>query len=261
MTDSNLTPLPPAIIDIHNHVAKDDPGGDKLIALMDSLNISHTVVLGNCKGVNQHAVQAIEKHPDRFIGGVCVDPRDGDSAIDLVKAHHAQGWRIVKLFPNMGYFPDDEALRPFFDMVAELKMGVLSHCGWLDPRAGVSAAYYSNPGRFEKLVRTYTQTPFIFAHMGGIDGFLQAIMLTTRTPNAYVDCSPGQGAWVLTHAGQMVASIPPHKLMWGADSYCHQDWLNHNHAALDKIGFGPHLAKIFHDNAMGLLRSLGAMRG
>jgi predicted TIM-barrel fold metal-dependent hydrolase len=253
---------PAKIIDVHNHVNQADPTGDRLVEKMDALSIETTLVMGVTRiesGSNERALAAVCKHPGRLVGGVCVDPRDGKSAVEKVRRYYGEGFRIVKLFPNMGYFPDDATLLPFFDAVAKLKMGVLSHCGFLAPQAGVAAAYYSQPGRFEKLLRTYKEMPFIFAHMGGIDGFLQTIMLTTRLPNAYTDCSPGQGAWVLDFAGQMAASIPPHKLMWGADSYDLERWLNHNQPALEKIGFAEHLDKIFYSNAKELLVRIGAL--
>ncbi len=256
--DIKPAPLPERIIDIHNHL---EPSGDPeaLISLMDESNIETTLVMGMFECPNEHILAAIRAHPTRFVGGVWADPREGLAAIDLVRKYNDGGCRIVKLFPNVGYYPDDETFRPFFDVVAELGMAVLSHCGWLMLQGGVTAAYYSQPGRFEKLVRTYTETPFIFAHMGGISGFLEAIMLATRAPNVYVDTSPGQGAWVLTAVGQMVATIPAAKILWGADSYNQAEWLPHNAAALTAIGFGDDFEKIFYSNARDLLVKIGAL--
>ena len=252
--------LPARYIDIHNHVHENEAGGDKLIEKMDAGNVEWALVMGFTReGSNEWALGAVKKHPTRLVGGVCVDPRNGDKALDTVRRYYDEGFRVVKLFPNLGYFPDDEAIRPFFDRVAEMKMAVLSHCGFLAPSAGVCAAYYAQPGRFEKLLRTYKEMPFIFAHMGGIDGFIQMIMLTTRLPNAYTDCSPGQGTWVLDFAGQMAASIPPHKLMWGVDGSGHVEQQRHDRQAIVKIGLGAHLDKIFYSNAKELLTRIGAI--
>ncbi len=256
--DIKPAPLPGRIIDIHNHL---EPSGDPeaLIGLMDESSIQTTLVMGMFECPNEHVLAAMDAHPGRLVGGVWADPRDGQAAIDLVRNYHDGGVRVVKLFPNVGYYPDDETFRPFFDVVAELGMAVLSHCGWLMPTAGVTAAYYSQPGRFEKLVRTYTDTPFIFAHMGGISGFLEAIMLATRAPNVYVDTSPGQGAWVLTAAAQMAATIPAGKILWGSDSYNQDQWLAHNAAALTAVGFGDDFEKVFYTNSRDLLMKIGAL--
>jgi predicted TIM-barrel fold metal-dependent hydrolase len=170
----------------------------------------------------------------------------------------------VKLFPNYGYYPDDEHFAPFFDAVAELNMGVLSHCGWLgeagaDMRNERWAAYYSHPGRFEMVVRTHPKTPFIMAHMGGIAGWLETIMLTTRTPNCYVDCSPGQGRLVLDKGGPMAGAVPPTKLLYGADAYNLPQSIPDYAAIMAAQGYGPHFDKIFYSNARGIFEQVGAV--
>jgi predicted TIM-barrel fold metal-dependent hydrolase len=250
--------LPDRIIDVHNHL---DPACDpsEFIGSMDGAGIEITLIMGTPLRGNEHVLHAVRKHPDRLVGGVYADPRQIVKAIDTIKHYHAEGIRVVKLFPNFGYYPDDDAVRPFFDIVAELGMAVLSHCGWLWPKAGVTAAYYSHPGRFEKVVRTYPQTIFIMAHMGGIAGFLETAMLTTRTPNTYVDCSPGQGTWVMQHAGSMVAGIPPQKLLWGSDMQPLTNCIERDRKLLENIGFGPHLEEIFHSNARGILEKIEAL--
>jgi predicted TIM-barrel fold metal-dependent hydrolase len=251
--------LPPRRIDIHNHVRPEDPGGDKLVGLMDGSDVEMALVMGAPGHPNEAVMQAVAKHPGRLVPGAYVDPREGTKALDEVARHHSLGVRVVKLFPNLGYYPDDDAFVPFFAKIADLGMAVLSHCGWLAPEAGVSAAYHSHPGRFEKPIRRHPRTPFILAHMGGIAGFLETIMLTTRTPNTYADVSPGQGTWVLEHAGPMAASIPPEKLLWGVDSYNIAAMLDRHGKALEAAGFGPHFEKIFHDNARGILERIGAI--
>lgn len=257
--------LPPQIIDIHNHAHFPDDGAE-LIGVMDELHIQTALLLGlpesiiDGHGANPRMLEAVRRRPERFVGGCYLDPRRGPAAIDEMRHYHAEGIRVVKLFPNHGYYPDDEGLRPFFDAVAELKLAVLSHCGWLTTAdTQVSAAYYSAPGRFEKLVRTYKETSFILAHMGGINGLLESIMLATRAPNLFLDCSPGQGTWALEFAGALVASIPPEKILWGADGLDPRAVLYRDREALEKIGFGPHFDKIFYSNARGLLERIGAL--
>lgn len=262
--------LPERLIDIHNHLyAEDDVSG--FLESMDACNIETTLVMGvpveDYELRNKAIVKVCQAHPDRLVGGPYYDPLQGKKAIDALKHYHAEGMRVVKLFPNLGYYPDDEKLRPFWDAVAELKMGVLSHCGWLalgNLGRGIShepwASYYSCPGRFEKVVRLYPDTIFIMAHMGGITGLLESVMLTTRTANTYVDCSPGQGLWALEAGGSITASIPPEKLMWGADSHNQAGLIPRYKKALENLGYGPHLEKIFYSNARGILAKMGGVK-
>jgi predicted TIM-barrel fold metal-dependent hydrolase len=252
--------LPERIIDIHNHLEVGDDGS-RIVHLMDAANVERTVVLGMPGRPNERVLAAVRAFPGRLVGGAYADPRRGRKAVDEIKRYHAEGFRIVKLFPNYGYYPDDKMVRPFFEKVAELGMAVLSHCGWLTTQERDVASYYSHPGRFEKLIRTFPGTIFILAHMGGIAGFLESVMLTTRTPNTYVDCSPGQGLWVLQSGGALVGSIPPEKLVWGADGYEFLKSREVYRAALVKLGYGPHLEKIFYANARGILEKIGAVTG
>jgi len=259
--------LPDRIIDIHNHLRPDDDGLE-LIGLMDEVHIDVTLIMGSPREFrlrNEAMVEACHKYPDRLVGGAYYDPREGKKAIDALKHYRDEGIPVVKLFPNLGYFPDADEVRPFFEKVAELGMAVLSHCGWLGGSGEkVSrenwAAYYSHPGRFEKVIRACPDTVFIMAHMGGIAGLLESVMLTTRTPNTFVDCSPGQGLWALEHGGAITASVPPEKLMWGADGYGQKESLPRYKTALEALGYGPHLDKVFYGNARGILEGLGLVK-
>ncbi len=255
--------LPEQIIDVHNHLHGDDSDASKLLALMDECNIEKTLIMGgpsNFDFRNEALVKACHRHPDRLVGGAFYDPRDGKKAIDALAHFNTEGMRIVKLFPNFGYYPDEDSVRPFFEKVAELGMGVLSHCGWLAPQPGMEvAAYYAHPGRFEKIIRVFPDTIFIMAHMGGIAGFLESVMLSTRTPNTYIDCSPGQGLWALECGGAIAGSIPSDKLMWGSDCYDQPGMLERYVPALEKLGYGPDFEKIFRTNALGIFEKLGVV--
>jgi len=255
--------MPKRIIDIHNHLPKDGP--EAMLDRMDDARIDVALVMGSPRSAevgNRALVRACHRHPDRFVGGACYDPREGKRALAKLKRYNAEGLRVVKLFPNLGYFPDEAKLRPFWDRVAELGMGVLSHCGWLGGSGDRMtrkpwAAYYSHPGRFEKVVRLYPDTVFILAHFGGIAGVLESVMLTTRTPNVYVDCSPGQGLWAVETCGAVAGTVPPGKLMWGADSQEQKTLIGRYRRALVGLGFGAHLDKVFYSNARGILEKLG----
>ena len=259
MTEADMR-LPSGIIDIHNHLSAKDQDAKQILGLMDKMDIEKTLVMGTSKGGNEKMLAAVELHPDRLVGGAYVDPREGAAAIDRVAQYYEQGIRLIKLFPNLGYFPDDGQFIPFFGKIAELGMGVLSHCGWLTPSMNVTAAYYSHPGRFEKVARQYPEMPMIMAHMGGIAGFLETVMLTTRTPNVYTDCSPGQGVWVLECAPEIAGSIPVDRIMWGADCYYDQVWFDRQKDALARCGFADNFQKVYRDNALGILKQIGAVK-
>jgi len=255
--------MPKRIFDVHNHLWGDDDGS-RLVATMDKLGIETTLIMGTKTRGNRTTAKACRKFKGRLIGGAYYDPREGKRAIRELRRWSDEGLRVVKLFPNFGYFPDDPKVRGFFDRVAQLKLAVLSHCGWLGGSgANMShqewATYYALPGRFEKVIRLYPDTVFILAHFGGIPGVLESVMLATRTPNTYIDCSPGQGLWAVEKCGAIAGSIPPEKLMWGADCQPTKEFLERYRKALVRLGYGEHLGKIFRTNARGIFEKLGVL--
>ncbi len=257
--------LPKRIFDAHNHLWGGG-GGSEMVERMDRLGIETTLIMGTMGNANEAVVKACRAHPGRLIGGAYYDPLDGRKAIAALKRFDEQGLRVVKLFPNLGYFPDQPSVRKFFEAVAGRKMLVLSHCGWLGGSGERMsrrdwASYYATPGRFEKLIRAFPEVTFIMAHMGGIPGVLESVMLSTRTPNCYIDCSPGQGLWALEACGPIAGSIPPDKLLWGADCPPDKAFLERYRKALVKLGYGPHLDKIFYGNARGIFERLGVVPG
>lgn len=251
--------MPESKIDFHNHVQVDDVCGERLLKLMDENGIERTMILGTPRIDNAGTLKAVKAHPNRFVGAVYADPREGQAALDEVNRYYDEGMRVVKLFPNLGYYPDDDAFGPLFELIAERGMAVLSHCGFLTPKMGISSAIYSYPCRFEKLIRTFPETPFILAHMGGMNGFLEAIMLATRTPNTYVDCSPGQGVWVWQNAGSQAATIPPERILWGVDCYDFDKWPPLQQTALAAAGMAAHFHRIYRENALEIWNRVGAI--
>lgn len=255
---SQMSKLPPRLFDAHSHVRPETL--DERLRQMDESHTQMALVMGTATDSCNEAVQeCCRRHPDRFVMGAYIDPRNIKRAEEEVRRWHGEGVRIIKLFPNSGYYPDSDAVRPMFELAAQLKMGVLSHCGYLSPKAGATSSYYARPERFEVLMRLYPDVPFILAHMGGISGYLETVMLTTRLKNAYTDCSPGQGTHVIRYGGPMVGTIPPEKLMWGADTVDPLPLLEKTTGALTAVGFGEHFEKIFYSNIRGVLQRLGVL--
>ena len=254
--------LPRGIFDAHNHLYGEDDGST-MIDWMDRCGVEKTLIMGGrAEGANERIVNAVCRCKGRLVGGAYYDPRKGKKAVEELKRWSGEGLRIVKLFPNLGYFPDDSKYEPFFDKVADLKLGVLSHCGWLGPSGDKMfkvpwASYHATPCTFEKVIRTHSETIFIMAHFGGILGVLEAVMLSTRTPNTYIDCSPGQGLWAIEHCGAVAGSIPPEKLLYGTDGIGTPELIELYRKALVKIGYVPHLDKIFRSNTQTLFEKLG----
>ena len=244
-------------IDIHIHpkFPAENVGG--IIAHMDRYEIEKIFALGSITSeeVNENILRLRRLAPDRIVGAPYIDPRASD-AFDKLQRYYDAGCRVVKLFPNYGYYPDDPAVLPFFEKVASLHCGVLSHCGWLGVKE-VCATKYARPSHFEELFRRFPEIPFIMAHMGGIDGFIEGIMYTTRTPNVYLDTTPGQSYWVFKYAPDFVKGMPPERLLLGSDGVSPEtDDSTYKTISghLSALGWEARLNDIFYRNADNLIK-------
>jgi len=249
--------IPARKIDFHTHPFFPLDEVLKTLDTMDKYGVEKIVSLGVSRegDENELVLKLRSAAPERIVGGPFLDPRDAN-AIDELSRFHDAGCRMVKLFPNRGYYPDDAEFVPFFERVAELGWGVLSHCGWLGTK-DVCATKYARPGRFEEVFRRFPETLFVMAHMGGIDGFIEGIMYTTRTPNVYLDSTPGQSHWVFAHAGEMVRGMPHERLLMGTDGIgaAWEDGIDVGEEyrvqseMLENIGWGQWAEEIFYTNA------------
>jgi uncharacterized protein len=82
-----------------------------------------------CKFKAQHDDLATLRndHPEEVIPFVAVDPRQPD-VVDKAIERLEQGFRGIKLYPPLGYHPDDRRLRPLYEYAEEHDHPVITHC-------------------------------------------------------------------------------------------------------------------------------------
>lgn len=249
------------IIDFHTHPMYPLEDIGKILDFMDKCGVEKTLSLGLPRehGGNERLFALRKLAPSRIIGGPFVDPRNL-KAFDELKKFHDEGCRILKLFPNYGYYPDDVQFVSFFEKAAQMGFGILSHCGWLGTDK-VCSTRYARPGRFEEVFRRFPDMLFVMAHMGGIDGFVEGIMYTTRTKNVYLDSTPGQSHWVFAHSPEFVRGMPHERLLLGTDGFSlpGEDGIDSSAEykiqaeMLDKLGWAQYKDDVFYNNAVRVI--------
>jgi len=219
-------------IDYHMHPIGDDPGMEKYLKLMDKYNVTHGVIHGLIldtmgyvgNGGNEGVAKAVKAHKDRFFGTVCVNFLDGnDKVLDEIKKYGDLGFIGIKLFPNLGFSPNDEKYEPIFAELEKRGMICFSHCGWLGPDPGhperrMASLDGGSPFHFEVPARRHPKVKFIFAHFGGGATYLETIVLCSRLPNAYADTCPGWGRWVFDNNLSGIQAMPKDRLLYGTDN-------------------------------------------
>jgi len=223
-----------AIIDAHIHLFLRENEEQNMIAAMDDAGIERSLLLplprlrfrDACTAGNEEVCDLARRHPDRFSFGVFADPRD-DHAVDTIRRFVGLGAKVFKLFPPIGFYPDDPACMEVYETLAELKIPVLSHTGatsmtyWDDkPRSSLSSQW-ADPIRFDGLSRKFPEITWILAHMG-MPWSLNAWFVSFANANVYLDIAGGKG-WMpivpyLWRGTGGVFSIDFNRVIWGSDN-------------------------------------------
>jgi len=215
------------VIDVHVHCSADDPNMDEYVRLMDDAGVTAALVHGVesrtsawMRG-NDAVLNAVQRHPGRLYGSVYVDFRDPIAkTLQTIERYHAEGFVCIKVFPNLGYDPNDEEYEPIWDAVESLGMMCLSHCGWLGRLADGQRAHSltATPFHFEVPARRHPGINFIFAHFGGAATYLETVVITSRLKNCFGDVTPNWGRWVFEQRMPGLTALDYRQVLYGTDN-------------------------------------------
>lgn len=129
-----------------------------------------------------------KKLPNNVIPFVAVDPRR-PNVLELVKKYVGEhGFKGIKIYPRLGFYPQDERLYPIYEYAQEQNIPVLSHCA----RGGVFSKevtdemlnhpvhgklprdkpdpfthYFTEPGNYRQVLTDFPKLRICLAHFGG----------------------------------------------------------------------------------------------
>jgi uncharacterized protein len=75
-----------------------------------------------------------DRYPDEVIPFAAADPRRADVVERTVRWIEDHGFRGIKLYPRLGFHPDDRALEPLYVYAARHGIPVLTHCSRTGPQ-------------------------------------------------------------------------------------------------------------------------------
>ena len=164
---------------------------ETLLAKMDSAGISKSCLLGpnHLDGIslsNEEVHELVQKHPDRFVGFVGVDPqRQGNLTTRALIEQAVDIWK----FRGIGEFGGGDFLTSDWDIVYEVAMEknipVLVHTGIPLPSMKLR---YSHPTMIDRLATKFPNLKIIAAHIGA-PWFFKTIEIAAKHPNVYIDIS------------------------------------------------------------------------
>ena len=158
--------------------------------------------------INAFVMDAWRRHPDRIVPFAAMHPDLEDPVAEAEKVI-AQGFRGVKLHPEIqGFNIDDPGV---MDMLApfEGKLPVLTHCG--DYRMD-----NSSPARLKHVLRAFPKLTLICAHLGGWTVWRE-VWRQLSDEDIYVDTSSALFALTPREATSIIRAYGVDRALYGTD--------------------------------------------
>jgi predicted TIM-barrel fold metal-dependent hydrolase len=229
------------LIDFHYHLADAEDALDILLKDMDDSRVRYTLLMGGpANGYweykkcyfagNEKVLQAVKTHPDRLIGNVYIDPRE-QNASDTLDKYIGEGFKCVKMFPPVGFWPDDERYFPLYEKIETYGVPLLFHAGQTnikliskDPAVRMATnSKCAHPMNFDMIARLFPKMRIILAHMG-YPHYTEAWSVAHANTNIYLDIS-GSGPWtegipLVFNAlgGHHFIPVDFQRVLWGSDN-------------------------------------------
>ena len=163
---------------------------EQTMAEMDEAGIDYAIVQalrneGQEIAPNSLVAEWVQRHPERFSGSCCVDPRDGRKAIlELRRWVKEYGFRAVMLCPGLFSLPpNDKRWYPIYAEAEDLGIPVRVQLGEI---VAFYPSWVCRPMYLDEVALHFPGLTIIGGHMGApwID---EVISLATKYPNVYVD--------------------------------------------------------------------------
>jgi predicted TIM-barrel fold metal-dependent hydrolase len=199
---------------------------------MDRHEVSRAVLIASVPADEASVAEAVERHPDRFIGAFMANQAAPDAAGRIERAFTHAGLQMVCLFPAMHHVPvDDPRSRAVFDLAKQYGKRVFVHCGVLSvgvrSKLGLSSDFdlrLGDPLAVAAVAVRYPMVPVIIPHFGA-GFFREALMAVEAAPNILLDTS-SSNSWIRLVPGVTMASVfaraieiaGPSRILFGSDS-------------------------------------------
>jgi len=255
-------------IDAHEHVWENGNNVDAQIDFADRLGIEKLAISRPLtqptpkdatpeafKEANNTVLNAMKRHPGRYIGMIYVNPLYGKESLEEIKRCIDLGMVGLKVYYQVKI--NSPLFYPIIEKFIDLKMIILmhAHCGL---GVGGKRTKYGNiqpnasiPEDFVEAAIRYPEAMFQYAHTGGGGDWEYACKAMKDYPNIYVDTSGSN------NAGNMIDYVAEYlgadRMLFGTDSSYYQGVggiLASNLTEIQK-------RKIFFENYNNILKKSG----
>ncbi|HEY8449778.1 MAG TPA: amidohydrolase family protein [Bacillota bacterium] len=201
-----------------------DAYADRWLAELDRYGVQRILFVTG--GGNDTLARVVARHPERFIGFAHHDPCREGAADELRRAVEELGLSGLKCFgPRFERPFEDPALRPLWTYMADRRLPLLIHFGWLGKAGGVVYHPRLDPTTIYPVAAEFADIPIIIPHFGC--GYIKELLqLCWACPNIYVDTS-GSNQWMRWMPYEVTLestfrkfyeTIGPQRIIFGTDS-------------------------------------------
>lgn len=141
---------------------------------------------------NERALRLAADDPEHFIAFFGMDPRRPQAADQFRKALDA-GAKGLKLHPCTGFFPNDPACYPLYELASERGVPVAVHTG---PMAAPLLSEYANPVYLDAPAAAFPDLNFVMLHAGQRAWFEPALDMARWKPNFLLEISHWQSLYL-----------------------------------------------------------------
>lgn len=194
----------PTVTTLEGVLAKmDEAGIDK--AVITSIRSTKAKDMAESRAGNREMLDALAKHPDRFIGACQVHPSNTREAVEelrQMREKHGIRWLGELCGYLGGYTYDTPEFSEILQAAADLGMIVQIHT--------------TDVATLEKQADRCPTTPFILCHMGGATEHVGRVNAVKSRPNIYIDISGSE----ISRSGILEAYLReggPDKVLFATD--------------------------------------------
>lgn len=168
------------------------------------------------RSTNETAARLRDRFPDKVIPFAYADPRDRSAAETVRHWVTREGFRGLKLYPPIGFYPDADELVGFFEAIDDLAIPILLHSGRVAPHPSLRAKY-ADPRYLEGVAYTARRCHVVVGHAGNPWKDV-TYGIAVGVKNMVIDLTTSGGADPAFV--KRVAESPhlgPGRMVWGSD--------------------------------------------
>ncbi|WP_432145941.1 amidohydrolase family protein [Streptomyces sp. bgisy084] len=172
---------------------------------------------------NEEIAEHAAAHPDTLIPFASVDPGRGAAAVRtarrLINEHGVRGFKFHP--SDQGFFPNDPAAYPLYEVIAEAGLPALFHSGQTGvgagrPGGGGIRLKYSNPMHLDDVAVDFPDMPIIIAHPS-VPWQDEALAVAGHKPQVYIDLSGWSPKYFPPQLVAQANSLLKEKVLFGSD--------------------------------------------